>query len=215
MEESTLALSIPEGYRSPHLQQLTLVEHLKQCILKLSVLFPKLSSFPTETFSRRWSASAKVIGWAVLSYAPLVVLSCRNWALSLAWSFCMCLIKLVVLNFAVLPPPLQTFILQTLQTAVKQLVWEMWNISTQLTLCPTISQITVVIRHCLLHREACSSPETCLPSTGGALISCRHNGQLPNCWMTLEPQGRHRHRWPQGRVVAALQKQAYRPAQPT
>ena len=35
----------------------------------------------------------------------------------LALCFWMCLIKLVLLYFAVLPPPLKTFTLQTLQTA--------------------------------------------------------------------------------------------------
>ena len=70
-------------------------------------------------FSRHWSASAKVSCWAVLSPAPLVLLSCRNSACSLAWWFWMCLIKLVALYFAVLPPPLETFTLQTLQTAVE------------------------------------------------------------------------------------------------
>ena len=54
---------------------------------------------------------------------------------------------------------------------------------------------------CYSHWEARSSPETCLPSTDGASMICRHSGQKPNCWMTLEPQGRHRHRWPQGRVT--------------
>ena len=50
MEERTLALSIPVGEGNPHLQQLTLVEHLKQSILKLSMLLPMISSFPLETF---------------------------------------------------------------------------------------------------------------------------------------------------------------------
>ena len=68
-----------------------------------------------RSFSHCWSASAKVSCWAVLSPAPLVLLSCSNSACSLAWCFWMCLIKLVVLYFAVLPPPLRTFILQTLQ----------------------------------------------------------------------------------------------------
>ena len=70
-------------------------------------------------FSRRWSASHKVSCWAVLSPAPLVLLSCRNAACSIAWCFWMCLTKLVVLYFAVLPAPLKTFTLQTLQTAVE------------------------------------------------------------------------------------------------
>ena len=116
MEESTLTLSLPVGDGSPHLQQLTLVEHLKQWILKLYVLLQMRSSFPSENFWRRWSASAKVRCWAVLSPAPLVLLSCRNSACSLARWFWMCLIELVVLYFAVLPPPLETFTLQALQT---------------------------------------------------------------------------------------------------
>ena len=103
---------VPVGDGIPHLQQLTLVEHLKQWILKLSVLLPMLSS-------TCWSASAKVSCWAVLSPAPLVLLSCRNSACSLAWCFWMCFIRLIVLYFAVLPPPLETFTLQTLQTAAK------------------------------------------------------------------------------------------------
>ena len=50
------------------------------------------------------SASAKVSDWAVLSPAPLVLLSCRNSACSSAWCFWMCFIELVVLHFALLPP---------------------------------------------------------------------------------------------------------------
>ena len=62
---------------------------------------------------------ARVSCLAVLSPAPLVLLSCRNSACSLARCFWMCLIKLAVSYFAAPPPPLETLTLQTLQTAVE------------------------------------------------------------------------------------------------
>ena len=47
-------------------------------------------------FSSRWNASAKISYWAVLSLAPLVLLSCRNSACSLAWCFWMLFLTLLL-----------------------------------------------------------------------------------------------------------------------
>ena len=119
MEESTLALSIPVGDRSPHLQQLTLVEHLKHWVLHLSVLLPMLSSFPSETFLIVEVRLPKLVSGP---FCLLLLWCC--WAAGIRrapshGAFWMCLIKLVALYFAVLPPPLETFASQTLQTAVE------------------------------------------------------------------------------------------------
>ena len=117
MEESTLALKYSSRQRKPSSSTTDIGWASKTMYSQTFCVIANAFKLSVRNLSHCWSASVKVSCWAVLSSAPLVLLSCRNPKCYLAWCFWMCLIKLVILYFAVLTPSLEKIPLQTLQTA--------------------------------------------------------------------------------------------------